>query len=179
MASVLKANVIVSCFPLPFNPSELIRILQNFAGMGEDQITALPPELRQMVMTGTSAMMNNNMQGNPMNVAGPSPAMMNPQMMMEMQGMMMNMGVQDMAAAAQMMQQLQQQQGQDGSGVSGGGGPGGGGQGGAPGGGMGGPGGPQDGSAGMMMQDGYSGGPGMMNMSGMGADYGMQVRCTY
>jgi pre-mRNA 3'-end-processing factor FIP1 len=173
MASVLKANVIVGFF-FPYLCSieplaDVHSLSQNFAGMGEDQITALPPELRQMVMTGTSAMMNNSMQGNPMNVPGPSPAMMNPQMMMEMQGMMMNMGVQDMAAAAQMMQQLQQQ-GQDGSG---GGGPGGGGQGG-------GPGGPQDGSAGMMMQDGYPGGPsGMMNMGGMGADYGMQVRCTY
>lgn len=148
--------------------------------MGEDQITALPPELRQMVMTGTSAMMSNGMQGNPMNVACPSPAMVNPQMMMEMQSIMMNMGVQDMATAAQMMQQLQQQQqaAQDGAGVGASGSAGGGGQGGAAGPGLGGP---QDTGAAMMMQEGYPGGPGgVINMGGMGgADYGMQVRCTY
>ncbi|CAK5264475.1 unnamed protein product [Mycena citricolor] len=40
MANVLKTNVL------------------NFSGMEEDQMTVLPPEVRQMVMTGTSAMMN-------------------------------------------------------------------------------------------------------------------------
>jgi len=152
--------------------------------MGEDQITALPPELRQMVMTGTSAMMSNGMQGNPMNVACPSSAIMNPQMMMEMQNIMMNMGVQDMAAAAQMMQQLQQQQQtvQDGTAVGANGSAGGGGPGGQAGAGGGpGLGGPQDAGAAMMIQEGYTGGPGgVMNLSGMGAaDYSMQVRCTY
>jgi len=131
-----------------------------------------------MVMTGTSAMMSNGMQGNPMNVACPSSAMMNPQMMMEMQNIMMNMGVQDVATAAQMMQQLQQQQQavQDGTGVgangsAGGGGPGAGGGLGAP----------QDAGAAMMIQEGYPGGPGgVMNLGGMGAaDYSLQVRCTY
>ena len=39
LASVLKANVI------------------NFAGMPEEQVLALPPEVRTMVMTGTNAMM--------------------------------------------------------------------------------------------------------------------------
>lgn len=154
--------------------------------MGEDQITALPPEFRQMVMTGTTAMMNNNMSNMPnsmnagMNVTGPSPAaMMNPQMMMEMSSMMMNMGNMDMA---QMMQQMQQQA-QDGSaGPGGAGGMGVGGMGGM-GVGVGAaneqvqPGGP----GGMMMQDGpYPGGPGgMMNMGmGGGGDFGMQVRWT-
>ncbi|KAI0323063.1 hypothetical protein OF83DRAFT_1160849 [Amylostereum chailletii] len=41
-ASVLKTNVV------------------NFSGMPEDQLTQLPPELRQMVMAGTNAMMNNS-----------------------------------------------------------------------------------------------------------------------
>ncbi len=35
--------------------------------MPEEQVTALPPEVRQMVMTGTNAMLSNN---------GPNPAMM-------------------------------------------------------------------------------------------------------
>jgi len=43
LATVLKANVL------------------NFSGMGEEQVQALPPEVRQMVMTGTSAMMNGGM----------------------------------------------------------------------------------------------------------------------
>jgi hypothetical protein len=123
-------------------------------------------------------MMNNNMSNMPqtmnagMNVAGPSPAMMNPQMMMEMSNMMMNMGNMDMA---QMMQHMQQQA-QDGGG---GGGPGGGGMG------MGGMGvggaNEQVQPGGMMMQDGpYPTGPAsMMNMGmGAGGDFGMQVRWT-
>ena len=39
IASVLKANVL------------------GFAGMGEEQLLALPPEVRTMIMTGTNAMM--------------------------------------------------------------------------------------------------------------------------
>ncbi|KAF8915058.1 hypothetical protein CPB85DRAFT_1295513 [Mucidula mucida] len=49
LAHVLKASVL------------------NFSGMPEEQVTALPPEVRQMVMTGTNAMLSNN---------GPNPAMM-------------------------------------------------------------------------------------------------------
>jgi pre-mRNA 3'-end-processing factor FIP1 len=63
---------------------------QNFSGMPEDQVNALPPEVRQMVMTGTVAMMNAQQNG-----AG----MMNPMMDMSAMNMMpgammmdMNMG---------------------------------------------------------------------------------------
>lgn len=45
MGDVLKANVL------------------NFAGMGEEQVLALPPEARMMVMTGTNALMNAQAQG--------------------------------------------------------------------------------------------------------------------
>ncbi|KAJ7594303.1 hypothetical protein C8J56DRAFT_926421 [Mycena floridula] len=66
MANVLKTNVL------------------NFSGMNEDQVTALPPEVRQMVMTGTSAMMNNGANG----------GMMPSGVMMDMSGMMpMGMGM--------------------------------------------------------------------------------------
>lgn len=66
MADVLKANVL------------------NFSGMPEDQLTQLPPEVRQMVMTGTNALMNNAAAGGMMPNAG---------MMMDMGGMMdMGMG---------------------------------------------------------------------------------------
>ncbi|KAJ8515418.1 hypothetical protein ONZ45_g7140 [Pleurotus djamor] len=65
----------------------------NFAGMPEDQLTALPPEVRQMVMTGATTLMNNggpnaNMMGgmNPMM----DMAMMNPMAM----GMNGDMGMQ-------------------------------------------------------------------------------------
>ncbi|KAI6031348.1 hypothetical protein BKA83DRAFT_4199064 [Pisolithus microcarpus] len=63
LASVLKTNVL------------------NFAAMTEDQLTALPPELRTMVMTGANAMMNQSSNANMMgaNVG------MNP--MMDMSGM--------------------------------------------------------------------------------------------
>ncbi|KAL0951847.1 hypothetical protein HGRIS_008508 [Hohenbuehelia grisea] len=54
----------------------------NFSGMPEDQLTALPPEVRQMVMTGATAILANG--GNPaMMGAGVG---MNP--MMDMSGMM-------------------------------------------------------------------------------------------
>ncbi|KAJ7897271.1 hypothetical protein B0H14DRAFT_399147 [Mycena olivaceomarginata] len=67
---------------------ELANVLKtsvlNFSGMPEDQLTALPPEVRQMVMTGTNAMLNG---------AG-NPALMGQGMMMDMSGMMpMGMGV--------------------------------------------------------------------------------------
>ncbi|KAL1669523.1 hypothetical protein GGF50DRAFT_95208 [Schizophyllum commune] len=67
LADVLKANVL------------------NFSGMPEDQLTQLPPEVRQMVMTGTNALMNNAAAGGGM--------MPNAGMMMDMGGMMdMGMG---------------------------------------------------------------------------------------
>ncbi|KAG6851399.1 hypothetical protein H0H93_005797 [Arthromyces matolae] len=68
LANVLKTNVI------------------NFAGMQEEQLTALPPEVRQMVMTGASAMMN----------GAANTGMMAPGVMMDMSGMMpmgMDMGM--------------------------------------------------------------------------------------
>ncbi|TDL20885.1 hypothetical protein BD410DRAFT_771928 [Rickenella mellea] len=65
MATVLKANVI------------------NFAGMPEEQLVALPPEVRTMVMTGATAMMSAG--------AAQNPGMMNPAVgmnpMMDMSGM--------------------------------------------------------------------------------------------
>ncbi|KAF7337574.1 hypothetical protein MSAN_02230700 [Mycena sanguinolenta] len=61
LANVLKTNVL------------------NFSGMPEDQLTALPPEVRQMVMTGTTAMMN----------TAANPAMMGQGMMMDMSNMSM------------------------------------------------------------------------------------------
>ncbi|KAF9072800.1 Fip1 motif-domain-containing protein [Rhodocollybia butyracea] len=64
LADVLKLNVI------------------NFSAMPEEQLTALPSELRQMVMTGATAMMN----------GAPSQGMMNPGVMMDM-GMMNGMGI--------------------------------------------------------------------------------------
>ncbi|KAJ7492249.1 hypothetical protein FB451DRAFT_1388665 [Mycena latifolia] len=79
LANVLKTNVL------------------NFSGMPEDQLTALPPEVRQMVMTGTTAMMN----------GAANPAMMGQGMMMDMSGMMgpMGMGMNgDMGMNGPMMQ---------------------------------------------------------------------------
>ncbi|KAJ7150364.1 hypothetical protein C8R46DRAFT_502462 [Mycena filopes] len=89
LANVLKTNVL------------------NFSGMAEDQLTVLPPEVRQMVMTGTTAMMN-----------GPAnPAMMG-------QGMMMPMGMMDMGMGMNGDMSMMQMGGmQDGGGqVVGGGG---------------------------------------------------------
>lgn len=57
--------------------------LVNFAGMPEEQLIALPPDVRTMVVTGAHAMM----------AGGPNPAMMpgvNPNMMMDMQVQGMN-----------------------------------------------------------------------------------------
>ncbi|KZT43884.1 Fip1-domain-containing protein [Sistotremastrum suecicum HHB10207 ss-3] len=71
-AHVLKTNVI------------------NFAGLGEDQIVALPPEVRGMVMTGATAIMN--APQNPAAMMGAAPVGMNP-MMHDMSGMQMPMGV--------------------------------------------------------------------------------------
>ncbi|TFY56003.1 hypothetical protein EVJ58_g7899 [Rhodofomes roseus] len=84
VASVLKNNVL------------------NFAGMPEDQLTALPPEIRSMVIAGSTAMMNSggggpggmmppggmNMNGNPMMGQMMNMPMMNPMM----QDMGMGMG---------------------------------------------------------------------------------------
>ncbi|KAM6498789.1 Fip1 domain containing protein [Amanita muscaria] len=66
MANVLKANLI------------------NFTGMPEDQLSNLPPEVRQMVMTGMTASMN---------AGGPGPGMMGPGMMMDMSNMLGPMGM--------------------------------------------------------------------------------------
>ncbi|KAF7303069.1 hypothetical protein MKEN_01270400 [Mycena kentingensis (nom. inval.)] len=78
LANVLKTNVL------------------NFSGLTEDQLTALPPDARTMVMTGTQAMMNNAMNG----VVPGGPGMMG---MMDMgMGMMggPGMGVQDGSGGA-------------------------------------------------------------------------------
>lgn len=123
--------------------------------MPEEQLTALPPDIRQMVMTGaTAAMMNNT----------PNPGMMAPGVMMDM-GMInsMNMGMNgDMGMNQQMMPVDQRgMMIQDG----------------VPSGPMGGTGAPEQvGGGGIpvgMMQDGFApGGPMGMGMPG---DYSMQV----
>ncbi|KAJ7024377.1 hypothetical protein C8F04DRAFT_1223466 [Mycena alexandri] len=138
LANVLKTNVL------------------NFSGMAEDQLTVLPPEVRQMVMTGTTAMMN----------GAANPAMMGQGMMMDM-GMMgpMGMGMNgDMGMNPQMMQMGMQEggghgpgQGQVGPGGNGGGAP----------------------EQGGMMQDGSGGFVGNPGMMGMGMEYGAQVRSSF
>ncbi|KAF7347503.1 Fip1-domain-containing protein [Mycena venus] len=126
LANVLKTNVL------------------NFSGMPEDQLTALPPEVRQMVMTGTTAMMNG---------AG-NPAMMGQGMMMDMSGMMgpMGMGMNggEMGMANPMMQMGMQDGGQGQVGNGGGNGT------------------PENNTGGMM-QEGFVGNPAMM---GMGMEFG-------
>jgi pre-mRNA 3'-end-processing factor FIP1 len=122
--------------------------------MQEDQLTVLPPEVRQMVMTGTTAMMNN--AGN----AG----MMGPGVMMDMSnmnmmgsmanGMGMGMGMGgDMGMGNPMMQM---QDGSQAPVV---------------------PNGAAEQMGGAMMQDGFNAGQGqgMMNMGMGGGEYGMQV----
>ncbi|KAF8845989.1 Fip1-domain-containing protein [Paxillus ammoniavirescens] len=139
LADVLKTNVL------------------NFAAMPEDQLSALPPELRTMVMTGANAMMNGSSNTT---MLGPNVGM-NPMMDMAGMGAMnMSMGLgmngdlgMQMQAGGPMMQE-------------------------GPGSGPVGPvvtnGTPEHGVQ-MGMQDGFGGGPGpgMMGM-GMGGDYGMQ-----
>lgn len=142
--------------------------IQTFSGMPEDQVTALPPEVRQMVMTGTTAMMNG--------ANNPNPGMMAPGhgVMMDMSGMMPmgmpmngdmgNMG--NMNMGGPMMGGMMQDgpQGQMGQGahpqqvqVHGNGTP----------------------EQGGMMQDAYGAGPGqgMMNM-GIGGEFAIQVRSS-
>ncbi|PPQ99531.1 hypothetical protein CVT24_005321, partial [Panaeolus cyanescens] len=82
---------------------ELAHILKNnvvnFAGMTDDQLVALPPDTRTMVMTGANAMMNN---------AAGNAGMMVPNMMMDM-GMMNAMGMMnggDMGMPNPMMQNM-------------------------------------------------------------------------
>ncbi|TFK70438.1 Fip1-domain-containing protein [Pluteus cervinus] len=135
MANVLKANVM------------------NFSGVPEEQLVNMPNEVRQMVMTGTTAMMNNAGA----NAAAAAAAMMNPGVMMDMSMMNpMAMGMNgDMGMGGGMMQMgVDGTQGQQGVvGVVGGNA--------TPeqvgvGGGMG------------VMQDAFGGGPGGGNMMGMG-----------
>ncbi|KAG6911316.1 hypothetical protein DXG01_002155 [Tephrocybe rancida] len=131
LANVLKTNVI------------------NFSGMQEEQLTALPPEVRQMVMTGTTAMMN----------GAANSGMMGPGVMMDM-GMMGPMGMgMDMGMGGGMMQMQPDGTGQMQQGVGNG----------TP---------EQGGQAVGMMQDGaFNGQQGgdMMGMS-MGNEYGMPVQ---
>ncbi|CDO73408.1 hypothetical protein BN946_scf185013.g42 [Trametes cinnabarina] len=132
----------------------------NFAGMPEDQLVALPPEVRTMVMAGATAVMANggggpggggmippgagmNMNGGMMNQMMNMGPMMNPMM-----DMGVNMG--DMG----MMQDPS-------AGGPSGAGPQGGGQG------------PQDGQVGMGM-DGFGPGGGASGPGMMGMDFGMQ-----
>ena len=116
--------------------------------MPEDQLTALPPEVRTMVMTGTTAMMNQTANG----------GMMGPGVMMDMSGMMgmgMGMGLGgDMGMGGAMMQMQDGQAGVVTNGTS-----------------------EQVAGNVAMMQDGFNGGqaPNMMNMGMGGAEYGMQV----
>ncbi|KAF8479387.1 Fip1 motif-domain-containing protein [Gautieria morchelliformis] len=79
----------------------------NFAGMPEDQITALPPEVRAMVMTGATSLMSSGPMphGGPqmmgVGVGGPGP-MMHPHP--HEMGMMGVMNGSEMQQAASMMQ---------------------------------------------------------------------------
>ncbi|KAF8433508.1 hypothetical protein L210DRAFT_3486116 [Boletus edulis BED1] len=139
LANVLKTNIL------------------NFAAMPEDQLTALPPDLRTMVMTGANAMMNSSPSATMM---GPSVGM-NP--MMDMSGM----GAMNMSMGMGMNGDLGLQMQGGGPMMQEGPGPG--------------PVGPvvangtSEPGVQMGMQDGFGGGPGpgMMGM-GMNADYGMQ-----
>lgn len=78
--------------------------LQNFAGMPEEQIAALPPEVRAMVMTGATSIMSGGPLphgGPPMmgvGVGGPGPMMHD----MGMMGVMTGGDVQAMQAAGMM-----------------------------------------------------------------------------
>jgi len=116
--------------------------------MPEDQLTALPPEVRTMVMTGTTAMMNQTANG----------AMMGPGVMMDMSGMMgmgMGMGMGgDMGMGGAMMQMPDGQGGVVTNGAS-----------------------EQVAGNVAMMQDGFNGGQAqnMMALGMGGAEYGMQV----
>ncbi|KAI9570152.1 hypothetical protein HD554DRAFT_2037513 [Boletus coccyginus] len=140
LANVLKTNVL------------------NFAAMPEDQLTALPPELRTMVMTGANAMMNSSSGAN---LLGPTVGM-NP--MMDMSGI----GAMNMSMGMSMNGDLGLQMQGGGPMMQDGPGPG--------------PVGPvvangtSEQGVQMGMQDGFGGGPGpgMMGM-GMNADYGMQL----
>jgi pre-mRNA 3'-end-processing factor FIP1 len=127
--------------------------------MPEDQLSALPPELRTMVMTGATAMMNNG-AANPNMMGG-----MNP--MLDMSGMGgMNMGPMGMGMNGDMSMQMQPSgpMMQEGPGQ-----------------------GPGTGTTPEQvvqigMQDGYGPpggpGPGMMGM-GIGGDFSMQVCPNY
>jgi len=140
LANVLKTNVL------------------NFAAMPEDQLSALPPDLRTMVMTGANAMMNSNSGANMM---GPNVGM-NP--MMDMSGI----GAMNMSLGLGMNGDLGLQLQGGGPMMQDGPGPG--------------PVGPvvangtSEQGVQLSMQDGFGGGPGGPGMMGMGmnADYGMQ-----
>jgi pre-mRNA 3'-end-processing factor FIP1 len=137
LANVLKTNII------------------NFSALQEDQLLALPPDVRTMVMTGASAMMNN----------AANQGMMAPGVMMDMGmiGAMGSMGLNgDMAAAigGQMMQGMMPPDG------------------GAQGGQQAGPGAAVSQEVGMMQDSAFNpahaaAGSGMMNI-GMGGDYVIQ-----
>jgi pre-mRNA 3'-end-processing factor FIP1 len=121
--------------------------------MPEDQLTVLPPEVRQMVMTGATTMMSG---GGPNAMMGAAVGM-NP--MMDMTGMAnmnpMAIGPMGMGMSGDMGMQMMQE---------------------VPHSGAGGPGGststPEQGAQ-MAMPDGFNGG-GQMGM-GMGNEFGMQV----
>jgi hypothetical protein len=102
-AALLKAGVVVSVSSaIQRARSSLISLgsLQSFAGMPEEQLTALPPDVRQMVIASANTVMsgggmpNGNMMQGMQGVQGNVPKMqgMNP-MMHDMNGMMGNMGM--------------------------------------------------------------------------------------
>lgn len=128
--------------------------------MPEDQLSVLPPEVRQMVMTGTTAMMNG---------AGPNPSMMGPGVMMDMSGMMGPIMGGDMGMGGPMMQVDGRTMMPDGGQVY---------QGGV----VVGNATPEQVAGNVsMMQEGFNGGQpqgAMMNMGMGGADFGLQV-CIY
>ncbi|ETW86791.1 hypothetical protein HETIRDRAFT_456671 [Heterobasidion irregulare TC 32-1] len=93
LAGVLKANVL------------------NFAGMPEDQLTQLPPEIRTMVMAGSTAMMANGGGGQMMpgmnGMMGPGDMSMQGMMGPMMVGMGGDMGMVDGSGQVQNPQQEQ------------------------------------------------------------------------
>lgn len=127
--------------------------------MPEDQLSALPPDLRTMVMTGANAMMNSNSSASMM---GPNVGM-NP--MMDMSGI----GAMNMSLGLGMNGDLGLQMQGGGPMMQDGPGPG--------------PVGPvvangtSEQGVQLSLQDGFGGGPGGPGMMGLGmnADYGMQV----
>lgn len=89
----------------------MVNTRQNFAGMPEDQLTQLPPEIRTMVMAGSTAMMANGGGGQMMpgmnGMMGPGDMSMQGMMGPMMVGMGGDMGMVDGSGQVQNPQQEQ------------------------------------------------------------------------